>query len=359
MTFLIRRPGDRWRQPSTTSYDDEAALQALLEASPDLLPIDEPIAIVREFWVPTVGSVDLVGIGQSGLVVIVECKLRANPQIRREVVGQALAYAGGIWRMEPDDFFAELEVKSQTPLDDLIHTLGADDASDVRRALSESLNAGDFRIVIAVDDITPELRNIVEYLNARTAGFEIVALELAYSRQDDIEILVPEVYGLETADAKRSAATSSRRRWGVAEVEAAFEASSIAALEPLGQRLIDHGKTHGARFGGGTGKNPAISCYYLIDGAETSCWALYVGDDNPRVAISLGSVRARSESKAAQYLDGLRQAPGFASLAKLGPEDLTKYPTVPLADLDETTVEALLATVDLIRDDDAAPSSPP
>lgn len=47
---------------------------------------------------------DLVGVDGGGRITIVECKLRANPQIRREIVGQVPAYAGAIWQMGTDDF---------------------------------------------------------------------------------------------------------------------------------------------------------------------------------------------------------------------------------------------------------------
>ena len=67
-----------------------------MKASATLLPDTAPSAVVEEFWIPEAGTVDLLVVDRTGGLTLVECKLRANPEIRREVVGQILAYAGGL-----------------------------------------------------------------------------------------------------------------------------------------------------------------------------------------------------------------------------------------------------------------------
>src|SRR4051794_32274419 len=101
---LIRHAGGAWHEPTTSAYANERELQNLVKLSPALLPGADALAVVDEFWVPGIGSADLVGVGALGDITIVECKLKANPEIRREVVGQTFAYAGGLWRMTYDDF---------------------------------------------------------------------------------------------------------------------------------------------------------------------------------------------------------------------------------------------------------------
>jgi hypothetical protein len=54
--------------------------------------------------VPDVGTVDLVLVDGDGVITLVECKPRANPQIRREVVCQILAYASGLQGLSYDEF---------------------------------------------------------------------------------------------------------------------------------------------------------------------------------------------------------------------------------------------------------------
>ena len=91
--------GGPWREPETTSDANEKELQDLVKASATLLPDTAPSAVVDEFWVPEAGTVDLLVVDRTGGLPLVECKLRANPGIRREVVGQILAYAGGLSHM--------------------------------------------------------------------------------------------------------------------------------------------------------------------------------------------------------------------------------------------------------------------
>ena len=102
---LIRRSGEeKWRAPKVTSYTDEAALQALVAESPDLLGSSESLAVITEMTVPGVGSVDLVAVGASGRMTLVECKLRANPEMRRHVIGHVFAYTAGIWSVSHGEF---------------------------------------------------------------------------------------------------------------------------------------------------------------------------------------------------------------------------------------------------------------
>ncbi len=348
MTFLIRRNDGEWVQPSTTTYPNEAALQELLESSPELLQTGSPIAVVREFSIPGIGFVDLVGITAAGEVVVVECKLKANPQIRREVVGQALAYAGGIWQMGPDAFIEQFELKAERPLQDALKDLGADDETDSIAAVRDSVESGALRVVIAVDEITPELRTIVEYLNGHTTDMELIALELDYYQDDDVEILVPATYGAEIADAKRT--KKAKQRWKIEDLEAVFDNPEVAHERALVSKLLAHGKAHGAgAFRGGTGKHPAFSCYYAIEGKPTSCWAIYTSP-KPQIALSIESVRNASQAKGESMFAQLVGQPGFAVLDDFAVDDLPRYPNVPLAGLDLTGLDRLVAAIDSIRD---------
>lgn len=102
---LIRSQGGSWRTPVEQTLSSEDELQRLLAESPELLPgpDDIPLVAVREFPVD-VGYVDVVAVGSDGSIVVVECKLRANPEIRRQVLGQVVAYAGFLWDMTFEAF---------------------------------------------------------------------------------------------------------------------------------------------------------------------------------------------------------------------------------------------------------------
>jgi len=202
--MLIRREsGDgSWHSPHTTAYTNEAELRDLLVETPSLLPgVDERAVAAKELPISGVGSADVVVVDASGEITVVECKLRANPEIRRRVIGQLLAYSSGIWRMSFatfDDAFRRSEAR-QSLSDALVG--GSDvEEEDFRRAVEDNLMSGSMRLIIAVDEITDELKRIVSYLNSHTtANVELLALEMRRAVGDGVEVLVPAVYGEESA----------------------------------------------------------------------------------------------------------------------------------------------------------------
>ncbi len=97
--MLLQKTGFSWEPVTLTSWDDEAHLQEVLAASPELLPGCAGNAAARELSITGTGSLDLLLVDDLGTLTLVACKLRKNPQIRREVVGQILAYASGLQRM--------------------------------------------------------------------------------------------------------------------------------------------------------------------------------------------------------------------------------------------------------------------
>jgi hypothetical protein len=214
--ILIRQAGETaWRAPATNSYTDERALQDLIARSPTLIPgaANTPIAVVRELSVPGIGYIDVVGVDPNGDITVIECKLKANPEIRRQIIGQVLAYAAGLWGMSYEAFDAAFATVAHQPLADQVRSLSVGDWDEeaFRSAVAANLAKGRFRLVIVVDAITDELKRIVLYLNQHTgADMQILALELGYIADNDTEILVPKAYGEESAQPKEPVA---RRRW--------------------------------------------------------------------------------------------------------------------------------------------------
>lgn len=99
--MLIRHGGmGGWHAPSTTAYMNEDELQGLVADTPTLLPGvgNGPMAVAPEVPLGSAGRVDILIVEASGELTVVECKLRANPEIRRQVVGQALAYSTALWQ---------------------------------------------------------------------------------------------------------------------------------------------------------------------------------------------------------------------------------------------------------------------
>jgi hypothetical protein len=198
---LANRPsGDRHvREPEQRLQ----AVELLLEQTPDLLPGQDTglVTVVRQLYVPLTGPVDLFAVSIDGDLTVVECKLKANSEIRRWVVGQVLAYAAGLWRLPFEELDAAFIARAGEPVSAKIGALAREAGGDFdeepfRRTVSATLAAGRFRLVIAVDAITDELKRIVEYLDDHTvADVEVLALELGYAADGDVELLIPAVYG--------------------------------------------------------------------------------------------------------------------------------------------------------------------
>lgn len=336
---LVRSGGGSWRSPANLAFEDERALQTLVQTSPGLLPGDVPMAVVDEFPVPGIGSADLVGVSASGEITVVECKLRANPEIRRAVVGQLLAYAGGLWHMDYDDFAATFAHRGRIPLAEAVATAvqvdekGGEvpDPAALREAVSRNLAAGDFRLVIAVDEITPELKTIVRYMNEHTLPtVQVMALELTYARERELELLVPALYGQEAADRKQK--QSSASRWTEESFAAAVEERTEGAARAFIDRLLTHGSQNGHSATYGIGKTPSLSYTYRLGGDRPrSVWTLYLKEGSAGVTVNLEPISKWSEDAALTLVAEMRASPALARyLDGLGEGNLLKYPLIPI-----------------------------
>lgn len=271
--MLIRRAGeDEWRQPQVTTYASEAALQELLADSPSLLPgVAEGTIVVTEFPV-SVGSVDLVGIDATGGIVVGECKLGRNPEIKRTVVGQLLAYAGALAEMSTDAFVRAFERRAGTPLERLFATDDGGATESPRELLSRNLSGGRFRLIVAVDAITAELRSTIGFLNEHTSDdVQVLALEIAHVRDGDIEIVVPTVYGEEAAEAK----SSRRGKYGEADLLAVLEEGcSPEGYEAIG-RLWAWLRENATKVNFGGTSTPSASVWVTVDNLAAALFTIY------------------------------------------------------------------------------------
>lgn len=278
--MLVRVDGGPWREPSGSGYSSEAALQSILAEHPSLVPgVASDSIVCREFQ-SGVGPADLVALDSEGTVTLVECKLAANPQVRREVIGQVLDYASRLWKMPVDAFETQWAVRTgESPFTSL-----GDDEGGIRRAVEANLAAARFRIVLAVDAINDDLRRIVEYLNAVTVpSTAVIAVEFLRVHDGPIEILTPRTYGEELADIKQAHDPDARRRWTVQDYRDWVSANDPPASATL-DLLLSVLESHGFTISGGRASSPSMNasitvaglgpkwplCFYTYDGT-TAC----------------------------------------------------------------------------------------
>ena len=291
--------GSRWETLAPMDYSYEAELQSLLDTgSAELIPADPSleeahVVFAREVSTDS-GPIDLIGIGSSGSITIMECKLAKNHQIKREVVGQVLDYAASLWETDllslADAFRARA---GSDPFDSIRRQFGEDadsfDEGACRAEVARRLHEGDFRLLVAVDRIDPELRRIIQYVNSRGGsgpGLRLVAVEFPRYQHGTVQVLVPESYGDELA--QPTTASNAGRRWVVEDYFAALAPDS--PLRPIVQRLFEWAAERRLTIRMGHGQTPSPS--WRLD-ALGSDYPLFAVDIGGKLWLSLGTLRRR------------------------------------------------------------------
>lgn len=341
MDFLIRTAGDPWRAPTGQGYTNEAALQQQLAEHPELIPGVAPGAQVCRELHSSAGYADVVVLGDNGELTLVECKLAANPQVRREVVAQALDYASRLWRMSIEEF-------------EQAWTLAAGhepfaDAPELRPVVAENLRAARLTLVLAVDAINDELRRIVEFLNSITVtDTAVIAVEYVRYYEGELEILRPRTFGTELVQARQTPPSSDyyrRTRWQTEDVLTWAKEHDSQALPAL-QALIDGWEAAGWTIAGGKALDPSLNIATTVRQAG-SRWpfVIYTGARGVQLEIRYGDLKqfpdvAHCFARAvAEHLDvGL-------SLEDIMAADFGKRPRIPLKGVPAGTVHQLVAAV--------------
>jgi len=131
----------------------------------------------------------------------VEVKRSSDTRIRREVVGQLLEYAAHASAYLSAErlrgrFEAHLLEKGSNPDEVLRQFLGGDaDPETFWNLVETRLRAGQLRLVFVADEIPPELRRVVEFLNRQMASTEVLAVEVKQYVGQGLTTLVPRVLG--------------------------------------------------------------------------------------------------------------------------------------------------------------------
>jgi len=203
-------------------YATEEELQTFLRDHAELIPVDEielgipPLLCIG--WEVSVasGSEDLLYVDETGLLTIVETKLRKNPEARREVVGQILEYGAQASAWSPN----EIEMKAQKflssaecpqeyrglTLEQAMRYFLERTGSPAREAFSYenflnlasgNLERGHIRLVIAIDEPPDPLLRIVEFVNRFSERFEMYLIQLKRFRDKatGANIFVPALFG--------------------------------------------------------------------------------------------------------------------------------------------------------------------
>jgi hypothetical protein len=228
-------------------------------------------------------SLDHLLVDQEGILTLVETKLAENPESRREVIGQVLEYAANAeasWRDgRLQERAAAYWTKQGKDVNDVLRQqLGNPDPEEFWRNTHENLRQGRLRILIIVDSLRPEVRRIIEYLNAEMANAEIYGLELqCYGDEGASLVLVPRLVGQTQAVADRKRGDDSGQ-WPHDRLRLAYAAMEDSLLGSQLASLLDWALARGC-FLSARAKNPTFGLqglagtrFFTIFGDGTPYW---------------------------------------------------------------------------------------
>jgi hypothetical protein len=256
-------------------YDSETLLQKLLADHPDLLAGDqindeEPrrwLLVTREMSVPNEQdgagrwSLDHLFLDQDAIPTLVEVKRSSDTRIRREVIGQMFDYAANAvvyWPVE------EIKAKFESRCNDekldpemqLAGFLGESrDAPSFWQQVKTNLQAGRVRLIFIADEIPPELRRVVEFLNSQMDPAEVLAVEVKQFVGQNLTTLVPRVLGqTETARQKKSVDRGEAKQWDEASFFEALLQRRGEQEAAVAKRLLEWANKHDLHVWWGQGK---------------------------------------------------------------------------------------------------------
>lgn len=178
MIGIWTNTGQGWELGSPRPFRDEATLHSLIEENPQFLPLagaPRRAVLGSEVQLGT-GYADILAFEPSGRPAVVEVKLASNPQARREIVSQVLAYAAflqghSVRALEQGPLRRFLQNSGHDSILEAVKALdqeGAVDDESFESSMQEFLDGGSFRLVLVLDEVPAELERVVAYLDSVT-----------------------------------------------------------------------------------------------------------------------------------------------------------------------------------------------
>ena len=349
-------------------YDSEDLLQELLAKYPNLLAGDQMddvaprqwLLVSREASLPTEEdgggrwSVDHLFLDQDGIPTLVEVKRSSDTRIRREVVGQMLDYAANAVAYWPEEtirarFEARCESEAIDATEVVLKLMGTEvgDEGQVEGFWSQvktNLQAGRIRLVFIADEIPPELRRIVEFLNIQMDPAEVLAVEIKQYVGAKMRTLVPRVMG------QRSKGARAKRTWDEASFLQALKSRVGADEAEAARQIIVWAKRRELRFSWGEGSRDG-SFFPVLDrrGEWHTVIAVWTYG---RVELQFQYMQDRppfdDESKRLELLRRLNAIPGIS----IPENSISRRPPFDLAALrDEEAMKHFLDALDWAFDE--------
>jgi len=219
MAIIISKSGKKAERINQSRFDKEDTLQQYIYENPSVIPIYDikddvrTLIIAREYQTSS-GPIDALAIDTDGDIYIIETKLYKNTDKRR-VITQAVDYGASLWKNDNDweEFTNKIEQATrkqfnQSLFERIQDELGLDiaDAQQLWDSVRLNFDSSNFKFVILMDSLDDRLKDLISYFN-ENSQFDIYAVELDYYKYDDLEIVIPKLFG---AEAKKKVVSTSK-----------------------------------------------------------------------------------------------------------------------------------------------------
>lgn len=336
MKILVRDDQSKgWEAADLVRTKAEAELQHLLIESPFLIPIDEiregvsPLVFaIGEFGLPGSGNTDVLAFSADGDIAIIECKLAANPESKRKVIGQILEYASYLWGMSYPEVNSRVERLKGKSLTELIEeaVAGEWDRANFEEGIAQSLANGSFTLIIVVDEINEELRRVIRYINECSKSiFSLHALEVHRFQAGGVQILVPQLHGLSVKPPVPKG--EKRRKWTKEEFFETLRGNIKPDVVAIVEDLYEWAKDTADRVWLGTGtETGSFTFHYLKEGRTISVFTVYT---NGKLTLNYGWLSSQVENDILQEFH--RKITEISTFRHI-PADFSKWHTIRVAD---------------------------
>ena len=344
-------------------YDSEDLLQRLLAEHPSILAGDQfdrarParwLLVKREAGVPDGDaaadrwSLDHLFLDQDGVPTLVEVKRSSDSRIRREVVGQMLDYAAnsvaywplGAIRSQFEATCLAAQRDSEECLAAFLSPEGDAAGESIEtfwQRVDTNLKAGRVRLVFVADEIPPELRRVVEFLNTQMNPAEVFAIEIRQFVGSGVRTLVPAVIG-QTAQAEaRRSGRSSGGRWDRDTFFSTLRSRRGDRIAGIAEGLLDWSERNSMRIGWGSGTRDG-SCFPIVEKNGHQYYPYFLWTYG-RVEIQCQWMRLRppftDDARMSEWVRRLNEVPGV----EIRLEDWSRRPSFDMEVLGEAVARA-------------------
>lgn len=240
MTIIVSKDRKNAERLESSEFGLESEIQEYIYDNPNTIPlyeIDTDIRLfiaAREFQTRS-GPIDALGFDQNGNIYVVETKLYRNPD-KRTVVAQAMDYGASLWRHSTnfDNFTQILSHHTNKQFGSsfeqkLMDFFELDDTADIMTAIKDNLNTGSIKFVILMDTLHSQLKDLIVYIN-QNSQFDIYAVELAYYKHAEFEIVIPKLFGDEV---KKEVISTKSASYAYEDIDAQQFESHIKARQDV------------------------------------------------------------------------------------------------------------------------------